>query len=128
MIDAIARQLKALAHPQRLRLFTLIRAQCFCCYPAESSAEPAAQVAGGKAAPAGACVGDLACECDIAPSTVSHHLKELRTAGLIDVERRGQFIYCRAREDVLAGIVRFLSAVPDGVDLMRGTAGEGEKS
>ena len=124
MIDAIARQLKALAHPQRLKLLALIRAQCFCCYPVAPGAVPAA----GKAAPVGACVGDLACECDIAPSTVSHHLKELRTAGLIDVERRGQFIYCRAREDVLAGIVRFLSAVPDGVDLMRGTAGEGEKS
>ena len=123
MIDAIARQLKALAHPQRLKLLALIRAQCFCCYAAEPGAVPAA----GKAAPVGACVGDLACECDVAPSTVSHHLKELRTAGLIDVERRGQFLYCRAREDVLAELARFITAGPEGPELARTGEGEGEK-
>lgn len=121
MIDAMARQLKALAHPQRLRLLALIRAQCFCCYVAEPGA------AAAKSAPVGACVGDLAGACDVAPSTVSHHLKELRTAGLIDVDRRGQFLYCRVREEVVAELARFITAGPEGPELARTGEGEGEK-
>lgn len=120
MIDVIASQLKALAHPQRLKLLQLIRAQCFCCYAAEADGA-------GKPAAVGACVGDLACECDIAPSTVSHHLKELRTAGLIEVERRGQFLYCRAREDVLAELALFLRAAPSGPDLVPPTTSQEKK-
>jgi ArsR family transcriptional regulator len=121
MIDAIARQLKALAHPQRLKLLALIRERCFCCY----TAEPGSGSAVERNPPAGACVGDLAGECDIAPSTVSHHLKELRTAGLIAVERRGQFLYCRAREDVLAALAAYLAAAPERAAVTPPHAGAG---
>ncbi len=110
MIEAIANQLKALAHPQRLKLLQLIRSQRFCCYVAQGGKE--------AAQPIGACVGDLARECELAPSTVSHHLKELRVAGLITVERRGQFLYCRACEDVLARLSAFLRMAPLGPELV----------
>lgn len=100
MIDAIAARLKALGHPQRLRLFQLIRAGCYCCYV----------TSGDGRVGLGSRVGDLAQEFKLAPSTVSHHLKELRTAGLIEVERRGQFLFCRVREDALAELVDFLRA------------------
>ena len=33
---------------------------------------------------------------DLAPGTVSHHLKTLADAGLIETRREGQFIYNRA--------------------------------
>jgi ArsR family transcriptional regulator len=38
----------------------------------------------------------------VAQATVSHHIKELAEAGLIEVRPEGQFRYCRARTDVLA--------------------------
>lgn len=37
----------------------------------------------------------------VAQATVSHHLKELVDAGLIEMRPEGQFRYCRARLDVL---------------------------
>ena len=37
----------------------------------------------------------------VAQATVSHHLKELSEAGLIEIRPEGQFRYCRARTDVL---------------------------
>lgn len=45
--------------------------------------------------------GGEACSCDIAPAvdvsqpTISHHLKVLRTAGLLESERRGSWVYYR---------------------------------
>ncbi len=44
-------------------------------------------------------VGELGKELNIAPSTVSHHIKELRRAGIIVVERRGKNIECRVNEE-----------------------------
>jgi ArsR family transcriptional regulator len=42
-------------------------------------------------------------ECfPVAQATVSHHLKELTDAGLVETRSEGQFKYLRARPDVLA--------------------------
>ena len=46
--------------------------------------------AGGEA-----CVCDLTGAFDLTAPTISHHLKIMRTAGLIDGERRGTWIYYR---------------------------------
>jgi ArsR family transcriptional regulator, arsenate/arsenite/antimonite-responsive transcriptional repressor len=45
---------------------------------------------------------DLTCRHDLAPGTVSHHLKTLTDAGLIESRREGQFIYNRAIPAALA--------------------------
>ena len=55
------------------------------------------------------CVGDLAQELDIAPSTVSHHLKELTHAGLIATERCGREIRCWVEQDVLRELGGFFT-------------------
>ncbi|MCG5219175.1 ArsR/SmtB family transcription factor [Streptosporangium sp. KLBMP 9127] len=69
----LATLLKAVADPVRLRLLSMIGSH-----------------AGGEA-----CVCDLTGAFDLTAPTISHHLKILRTAGLIDGERRGTWVYYR---------------------------------
>jgi ArsR family transcriptional regulator len=81
----LARVLKALADPVRLRLMSMIGAH-----------------AGGEV-----CVCDLTGDFDLTAPTISHHLKVLREAGLIRSERRGTWVYYRvvpAALDSLAGL------------------------
>ena len=47
----------------------------------------------------------------ITPATVSHHLKTLADAGLIECRRDGQFIYNRAVPQTMEQYVRSLSAI-----------------
>lgn len=43
------------------------------------------------------------CRCaPVSKATVSHHLKELIRAGLVQADRQGQFVNYRVRRDVLA--------------------------
>ena len=52
--------------------------------------------AGGEA-----CVCDLSVGIELTQPTISHHLKILRTAGLLDSERRGSWVYYRVVADAL---------------------------
>ncbi|WP_406066418.1 metalloregulator ArsR/SmtB family transcription factor [Streptomyces sp. NBC_01077] len=67
----LAKAFKALSDPVRLRLLSLI-----------------ASHEGGEA-----CVCDLTGPFDVSQPTISHHLKVLREAGLVDSERRGTWVY-----------------------------------
>lgn len=71
--DAMAKAVKAMADPLRLRMLSLI------------AASP-----GGEA-----CVCDLAELAAVSQPTVSHHLKVLRDAGVLASERRGTWVYSR---------------------------------
>ncbi|MFI9390036.1 ArsR/SmtB family transcription factor [Streptomyces bauhiniae] len=71
--DALAKVFKALGDPVRLRLLSMIASR-----------------AGGEV-----CVCDLTPAFDLSQPTISHHLKLLRQAGLIDSERRGTWVYYR---------------------------------
>jgi ArsR family transcriptional regulator len=52
--------------------------------------------------------------CDwtgLAPATVSHHLKELDHAGLVNIERDGKFAHLTLRRDVWKAYLKRLSAL-----------------
>ncbi len=84
-----ASRFKALGHPHRLQIFLRLAT---CCAPGSTCQGDDAMRR---------CVGELAAELDIVPSTVSHHLKELAQAGLIATERCGREIRCWIEPDVL---------------------------
>jgi ArsR family transcriptional regulator len=46
----------------------------------------------------------------VTPATISHHLKILSDAGLIECKREGQFVYNRANPKVMARYTRALSS------------------
>ena len=88
---------KALGHPHRLQIFLRLAG---CCVPGTAcDGEESIR----------RCVGELAGELDIAPSTVSHHLKELTRAGLIATERCGREIRCWIEPTVLEQLGAFFT-------------------
>jgi ArsR family transcriptional regulator len=84
----VAGLLKALADPVRLRLVSLI-----------------ASSAGGEA-----CVCDLNGAFELTQATVSHHLKVLHTAGVLDREKRGVWVHYRVRPEALAAVAAVFSS------------------
>ena len=61
-----------------------------------------------RAGAAGLSVGTLQARLDIAPSTLSFHLKTLVIVGLVTQERDATTLICRANYKVMNGLVGFL--------------------
>jgi ArsR family transcriptional regulator len=55
------------------------------------------------------CVCELVPLFDIAQNTLSHHLKKLRDAGIVGVERRGLFAYYYVKPEGLEDLIAWLS-------------------
>ena len=66
------------------------------------------RIAASKEAPTCSCIREW---LGLAPATVSHHLKELESAGLVNVQRDGKFAYISLRRDVLDAYVNRLSSI-----------------
>jgi ArsR family transcriptional regulator len=84
--DGIAPLLKALADPVRLRLMSMV-----------------ASHEGGEA-----CVCDLNDAFELSQPTISHHLKILHEVGLLDREKRGVWVYYRARTEALQNLAALI--------------------
>lgn len=85
-LELAARQLESLGSPIRLKLYrALVRA-------------------GEEGLP----VGTLQAKLDIAASTLSHHIRHLREAGLITQERQATTLVCRAHYPAMDALVGYL--------------------
>jgi DNA-binding transcriptional ArsR family regulator len=82
----IALRMKALADPVRVQLMSLLIAD----------------------RETGVCTCDLAPAVGVSEATVSHHLKQLRDAGLIEGTRKGTNTWYRPRLDNLGALCRIL--------------------
>ena len=78
----VAAMLKAVADPTRLRLLSLVLSH--------EGAE--------------ACVCDLLPHFDLSQPTISHHLKVLHDAGLVDRDKRGTWVFYQARPAAMAAL------------------------
>ena len=88
---------QALSNRHRLEIFMRLAEAC----------EPGALV---DLDPHGAaCVGEIGHEIDTSPSTLSHHLKTLRHAGLVRMRRRGRRVECWVDRETLTELKGFLS-------------------
>ena len=86
--EQVAPLLKALADPVRLRLLSLVAAH-----------------EGGEA-----CICDLNEAFDLSQPTISHHMKVLHEAGLVDRDKRGVWVYYRVRPQALASLATLIGA------------------
>ena len=85
--ESLAAVLKAIAEPTRLRLVSLVAAQ----------------------ADAEACVCDLTEPVGLSQPTVSHHLKILVDAGVLQRQQRGKWAYYRLVPETLSAISDLLT-------------------
>lgn len=58
------------------------------------------------------CACDLTDCCDVSQPTVSHHLKVLRDAGIVGVQRRGLWAYYHVLPDAIKELDSWLSSNP----------------
>src|ERR1700689_528122 len=85
----LAKVSKALSDPTRLRIYGTISAhrEMFC--------------------------GELMQKCPLTPGTISHHLRILAEANLIESRREGQFIYNRAIPETIREYTQSLNKMGD---------------
>jgi ArsR family transcriptional regulator, arsenate/arsenite/antimonite-responsive transcriptional repressor len=88
--EQVAPLMKALADPVRLRLMSLV-----------------ASHQGDEA-----CMCDLTDAFDLSQPTITHHMKVLHEAGLVDREKRGVWVYYRIRPQALAAIGALIGCAP----------------
>lgn len=94
-VEELARIFKALSDPNRLAILQLVRRRCgSCCRVPEADEKRS--------------VSAIAEKFDLSLSTVSHHLKELKNAGLIRCDKQGQSVYCSTEPEVLKKIEKFI--------------------
>jgi ArsR family transcriptional regulator, arsenate/arsenite/antimonite-responsive transcriptional repressor len=85
-LDDAAARLEALGNPTRLKIFRALV----------------------RAGDQGMAVGHLQTMLDIAPSTLSHHIKSMLIVGLIAQERQSTTLICRANYEVMRCLLDFL--------------------
>jgi ArsR family transcriptional regulator len=109
----LARIFKALGNAQRLALFEMIYKMGTSGAPLSPAEAARARRGGGRPVPEACCpvkkAFTTACACmGLARSTVSHHFKELQSAGLITCTRDGQSFLCEVNPEAVEAVRAFL--------------------
>ena len=86
--NQVVTALAALAQPTRLSVYRMLVQQ----------------------GPSGLAAGEIASNLDIAPATLSFHLKELSRADLVATRQQGRFIYYAANYERMNELLDFLTA------------------
>lgn len=104
-----------------------------CCVPAAPSVEPAAaqrmanifktladptriRIVSMLAQYSGqVCVCDIVDSFDLSQPTISHHLRALRDAGIIEAEKHGLWVYYSLKPEAFAAVTGFLTSIGNGV-------------
>jgi ArsR family transcriptional regulator len=85
-LDDAAARLEALGNPTRLKIYRALV----------------------RAGDSGMTVGKLQTRLDVAPSTLSHHLKTLIVVGLVTQEREATTLICRANYAIMHALIGYL--------------------
>jgi ArsR family transcriptional regulator len=88
----LARFLHAIADPTRRRILRALKEKGGCSLDKES----------------GLCAGDIEERVKLAQPTVSHHMRILEKAGLVEAQREGHWRWYRRNEKLIAEMVRGL--------------------
>jgi ArsR family transcriptional regulator len=89
----LAKVFRALSDPTRLAIYQAIRSGGGGVYSPEQLENS---------------ISGIAARFAVSLSTVSHHIKELRNAGLVRCEKRGQTVYCSPNLEILEVVARFV--------------------
>ena len=100
-IDSLSTVFGALSNPHRLQIYTILSG---CCVPGTGCTLDNAM---------SCCVGEIGGKLNVAASTLSHHLKELKRAGLINMQRDGKQVICSVNTDMLDDIRQFFRETPE---------------
>lgn len=100
--------LRALSDPTRLEIVKLLSQSCC----ARAALRETGEIEGPTA-------GEVCCRLPGVPkanSTISHHLKELESAGLISMTRRGKAIVCSLQQQALLDLAARLADLAQAKD------------
>ena len=103
-LEELAKAFKALSNPNRLQIFQRLLT---CCTPGTACSTDTAS---------GFCVGELGEDLAVAPSTLSHHIKELQQAGLIKTLRKGKNVECFVDTENLHELMEFFAVSLNGTE------------
>ena len=95
--EELAKAFKALSNPNRLQIFQRLLT---CCTPGTACLTNTVS---------GFCVGELGEDLAVAPSTLSHHIKELQQAGLIKTLRKGKNVECFVDTENVQELMEFFA-------------------
>ena len=107
--EEVAWIFKALSSPRRLKLLLNLAP---CCGSQRVLALPDGQACGVQQGCC--CVSEMGAGLDISPSTLSHHVKELSAAGLIETTKRGKYTDCRLNEAALKKVLQLIGHLLGG--------------
>ena len=91
----VIKQLKAISDPARLTILECLKNPRCCALDLDK----------------GMCACDIESQLELSQPTISHHMKVLREAGLVDAEKVGQWMWYRSNEKALKELSRAIAGL-----------------